>query len=542
MQFKKNFVSYIVMAVAMVNFFIIAIRYACNLLNDGTFTGIAIMSQLNSTESTAVITAIFFALCVAVFFALWGIGSLVKKNIYLSDKTIAVIEVIAVIILFCGAIAYRVYSIIDGGLSKVDINAPLYQSAFVNGPYLPGGFADSNYPAVYIFVITLNTVMRFVGNNPLALTILQCALQVISIFLVFGLGRRLYGYSVGFVAAAVLGFMPAYTDMMFMSVPGCLVGTVLLLMLYVFGCFAKREISGSKIVLGIFTGIILGIGIYLDSYTLIAAVLLLVGFIYELVYRIGNRGKVVLSYLILVIVMLGTIAGIIFIDALSVGRDFLQVAFHLINIFMNAPLPSLTLLDSSVLAGTEIGLVLLGLGVISLWSQFKRKECDTYALWIMLLIVAPAPLTRAGYLLDKTGSIIIYALIAGIAVRGMLYVPIRRKNAKAIDAAIEYIENIENIDNIDNTLEETSNLEEQTNLDDTKTAKEDKDIVILEEARNVEPIDRETTQVDDLPGMIPNPLPLPAKKKHINLDYGREIPEDQMFYDIDVPDDDDFDI
>ena len=61
--------------------------------------------------------------------------------------------------------------------------------------------------------------------------------------------------------------------------------------------------------------------------------------------------------------------------------------------------------------------------------------------------------------------------------------------------------------------------------------------------------DPETTQVDDLPGMIPNPLPLPAKKKQSEMDYDLadddfDDDEDDLDWDdLDGDDgDDDFDI
>ena len=61
--------------------------------------------------------------------------------------------------------------------------------------------------------------------------------------------------------------------------------------------------------------------------------------------------------------------------------------------------------------------------------------------------------------------------------------------------------------------------------------------------------DPETTQVDDLPGMIPNPLPLPAKKKQSEMDYDLDDEdfddeEDDLDWDdLDGDDsDDDFDI
>ena len=63
-------------------------------------------------------------------------------------------------------------------------------------------------------------------------------------------------------------------------------------------------------------------------------------------------------------------------------------------------------------------------------------------------------------------------------------------------------------------------------------------------------VDLSTTQVDDLPGMIPNPLPLPPKKAQVEMDYDLydDDPDDEddldwgKLDDDDIDDDDDFDI
>lgn len=49
-------------------------------------------------------------------------------------------------------------------------------------------------------------------------------------------------------------------------------------------------------------------------------------------------------------------------------------------------------------------------------------------------------------------------------------------------------------------------------------------------------------QVDDLPGMIPNPLPLPPKKAHSEINFNESVEEDDLFFDVDITDDDDFDV
>lgn len=94
------------------------------------------------------------------------------------------------------------------------------------------------------------------------------------------------------------------------------------------------------------------------------------------------------------------------------------------------------------------------------------------------------------------------------------------------------------------TSEETEPEEvaepEETESEETAESEESK----AEEV--AEPIKDEAVsapvQVDDLPGMIPNPLPLPPKKAHSQIDYNKSFDDDDLDFDIDISDDDDFDV
>ena len=41
---------------------------------------------------------------------------------------------------------------------------------------------------------------------------------------------------------------------------------------------------------------------------------------------------------------------------------------------------------------------------------------------------------------------------------------------------------------------------------------------------------------------IPNPLPVPKRREHVEMDYDYPVPEQMMYFDIDNPKDDHFDI
>ena len=48
-------------------------------------------------------------------------------------------------------------------------------------------------------------------------------------------------------------------------------------------------------------------------------------------------------------------------------------------------------------------------------------------------------------------------------------------------------------------------------------------------------------QETEKPRMIENPLPLPKKREHREMDYAYEVSEDRMHFDVEIRDQDDFD-
>lgn len=96
--------------------------------------------------------------------------------------------------------------------------------------------------------------------------------------------------------------------------------------------------------------------------------------------------------------------------------------------------------------------------------------------------------------------------------------------------------------------------EGQADTEDTEEAEETDETgesgqIFFDEAEREQQLFREANRLEETPSPIPNPLPVPRKKDHVELDYDREEigpmekaadPEDD--FDFEIDEDDDFDI
>ena len=121
---------------------------------------------------------------------------------------------------------------------------------------------------------------------------------------------------------------------------------------------------------------------------------------------------------------------------------------------------------------------------------------------------------------------------------------------KALDAENEDNDVLDEIaEELAEAAEEIGAAEEMES-EEAVEATEEEEVQVVEVAESAEEIEAneeteptvDLKQVDDLPGMIPNPLPLPTRRPHMAMDFAIEVTEEDMHFDIEIEDDDDFDV
>jgi len=589
MIFKKNKLSIILNVIAMGAIAIIAIQYVY-LFNVNYLNGY--LSILIGDVSDTIATWILFALLLLICAALFVIGSFISvglnNKIKLTDTFAGVIKTIFSIVVIIGAIAYKIWYVFGSSITLRDDS--LYELSKITSNGLPSNFIGCEHGITYIYVVALYVFMLFLGNGAFSVVALQLAIQIISLLLIYGIGRRLFGVTTGIISVILYGLTTFVNAKLFDATPGCLLTLVILVGLYLVSIFFDMYNDGAKIAYAVLVGIIMGASLYLDASIVIVFVLWILGFIYELIQYNTNmldedEINPVVSNLILFGSSIIAFLAAVFLDAFLSNHSFVQFISTWFNINNSANLPFFYFkTDYFGFYSYLFCIILVALSLLGTFTFIKKKNTfDMYFLYLMLLAVALTPVTTMGYLVDDSFSVVIYSLLAGCGVRAIFM--LKDEKIHAYDKAFEYIENNEKLEadnlGIKQVVEpgeqassvdigkdyETKQLEKAVELEsyqeessnklnvttNTKTEENVKEVGFenatkveaddLVNPTKVESEDSEIlTQVDDLPGMIKNPLPLPARRKHKQMEFSIEVNDDLMHFDTEIDDNDDFDV
>ena len=459
---KKSTITYIVWIAAMVTIVIMAGSRAY-LFFENYFAGdFLIPEALKGTGIRLISAGIFLAAAAVLFFLGSGVASFFGRRLSIREGAANGLKTVSVVLLIIAGGAYRVMFLANstGGITG---DLTLFQAAGITQSGVPAAFLGSSHGAIYVYVRLLSAFMLFLGNDILASAALQFIFEIACILLVFGIGRRFFGFTAGFTAAAFLSFSHIFILKLFEATPGCMVAFLLLLGLYLISTFYTMENYGGKILYGIFIGLLVGLGIYLDAYVLMVMPAWILAFYYEISMEereLEDEISPILPYIMLFAgIILGLVAGGL-ADSLLSGTPFGEVADTWFFVNYGAPLPHLPSLSPDYFTQLEC-LIYGGLALWTVIGFFKRETCDRTLPWILMLGVAPMPLMLAGYLRDNTGSLVIFALLAGVGVWDMLYIP----PAKA-EAANE----TEEESDVENETDDESAVENET---DDESAAED---------------------------------------------------------------------
>jgi len=508
----------------MVIFVIMAAQYAFLLSSDYITTDLY--------QCYGCVAAVFVATLI-VYFLGSGISKLCVNKIHIGDKGISVLKVLMVLLVFAGIVAFRylnLNAITANGLkdsSGYDAAVAMFSNDFSLITSL------GVHSASYVYVYCLYLVMQFLGTVPCAVIVFQLIIQGLSIVFILFACKRLFNYTTGLVASAVLGFAPIYCDKINEANAGCFLGLCLIVGLLFVSFLRDITQSALKIIYSVLLGAFIAALVYMDAFLGAVLIAVFVSFAYELQRFKENTGCkeatadtdntedteskqtgvgiIWVSYIVLILV--GVIAfglysmldrGFTTYGLIAAATDWWRVSY-------SAPLPEILCIDGSYSFYELIyGLILLGLALCSVLGFLKREKSVCVLGWLLMVVLGIAPLCVVGYLRDNSLVIIVYAILAGFGVSGLGY----EKTLKEVDSdESEPIEEIEAVEEPDPT----------------------------EEPEAVE----EPDPVEDIPEkikLIPNPLPIPERKKHVTIDFAKEVSDEEMFFDVEIKDDDDFDI
>lgn len=562
MTFNRSKLSLFANVIAMGAIAIIAIQYVY--LCDVNFLGSVIpeLGSLPVEASTFILYAAFLIICILIFLLGSLISAGLNKEVAIRENVSNAIKVFLSVMAIIVGIAFKLWYAFGRNALVSLRDESLYEISKISSGGFPSGFANCEHGITYVYVMLLYIFMLFLGNGAFSVVILQLTIQLISLLVLFGVGRRLFGYTTGIVSVLLYSFIPYINDKIFDATPGCLLTLVILIGLYLISLFYETENDEVKVFYTVIFGLIIGAALYLDASLFIVLVLWAIAFVYEMICYFNGvyeeEMNPAISYIVMLVGMIVGFAGAIVADGLLSNNSFDKIFFTWVNLTKSAKLPFFSFFDSTFgIDAIWINLILVGFAFMSTFIIFKKRQFDLFFLVIMLFSVALTPATVFGVLEDNSFSEIVYILLAGCGIRAMFMLKDKKEVIHAYDKAFEYIENSEKAEaekkGIKATVEPAPgsevvpigkdfSIEEKVIMveaEETNTSAIEADSVQVDEASKEPEV---LVQVDDLPGMIKNPLPLPARRRHKQVDYGTDVAEDMMHFDIDVTDDDDFDV
>ena len=548
MTYRKTWFSYVLWAIYTMLctvFLVFAGNYVC--VSYLTDTGIV---------SGRIIQALGFLtipVTAAVYWIVRRISDRAGKK-YLEKETVRrIVEVIAVWAVFVLGIFVRIVYVLDDMQRNGSAgDFPADMAISVNGmEYFDmaliregGSLEPLAYGGAYLYVLCLSFVLTFLGNKIVSAIIFQVILQIAGLVLVYAVTRKLAGVIPACTVLLYFACSVSCLEMLKNLGPECLFFVLYMIVLlaavsYVKGYCANRFRKVQALAGAAATGILTGLLVYLDltAVTILPVMAAVAtGKKKHLKNAPVNTSPVISGTVIVMTVFACTagffsLAGIV---SLCRGTGFgLELenwaVLHIWNTqtFGFKPLYpySLDMLWFGVLTALAAFLVL---------EFFRSGTEQNYMLWILLCILAaPTPLAVFGVQPFGLISMYIWGVLAGLGLQNCIFggrAKLMRKMIREISQSAEEAE-----------LSEEG--KQQTEILQTQEGANPAVVLQMEEdGKPTEKTADEKTESAPRPRYLENPLPLPKKHVHRKMDYQYSVEEKDMKFDVEIGEDDDFDL
>lgn len=437
---------------------------------------------------------------------------LVLKNAHsdtVSDKKQygKVLESLGIVILLAAGLWLRIGQLMS-------ISEAAAGNAYLEAAYVTAGSSVPQvvHGATYLYLWLLHVLFLVFGNHVAVALILQIVLQLLGVFVWYFVVRRLAGVLSGMVSFAFLMLSPYMVGICAEVSPAFL---LFLFYSIVLGCVAGCLKAPRNPVWVVLTGLVAGIVIYLDIF---GATLLL--FIISILTRNREKSKFFWHSkgAVILCAALGTVAGFfltIGVDALASGKFFGNVLWAWYRLYQ--PAFSMAAVESTVLGNSIWGFVdvflLLGGMAAGCFSFWCSKKNTRQGVWIALAVTLTGLLV---WQMEKANAgseaylYIVFTVLAGVGIEAVF---VKEKAAEVLP-------------------------EVQTTVDEA-TAVTETEVV----AEAAEPVSETASELklQSKIQFLENPLPVPKKHMPKTLDYRLQGEDDDQF-DLDVSEEDDFDI
>lgn len=429
-------------------------------------------------------------------------------------------SVVLPIVILIGATVYLVlYLSYNTPLTLTDDS--FYRQALVS--------AENSVPfamhgASWLYPCLLHVMLLIFGNTPFAGIVLQIILFFICLlFLYIGM-QAFAGVLPAAVSMAVFAFLPVSILFVFSLTPEFFYLAFYLLGFSLTGVFCREfektdSISPVQYLALFLLGLYIGFLIYLDIYSI--SLYFFFGIMYfseeEKIKQAAGPGLMALS---------GGVSGFILSAAIVSRMADIRFSAYLRELFVvytqnvgfvPDPLENAVLLPDTTLVGS---LLVISFALLVILSFFIQKENKNGVFILNLLFVLALSIFSVFYLNEQMIITFSWSILAGLGLGGTVCRPKKSEKEKASKK--------ESTEEKDSEKKITEQKQQKETMADISTK-----ITLTEKKEQEKPA----------PGSpLHNPLPVPEKKKRLRADFNYPVKEEDMKFDIEVADDDDFDV
>lgn len=380
--------------------------------------------------------------------------------------------------------------------------------------------------AGYLYVLCISVVCSFLGNRIMSAVLLEAVIQIISLVLSYLAVRKSAGKLPACVVLMYLSFSAVYVDEMYSIAPDNLV-----FMLYLIGLlfvityvkdYCKNRFSKPMAICGaVLIGVVIGILVYLDLRFIVLLVFLIGLFTGKKEHKDGeavdHTVKVSIGAFVVTLVSCAAVLGVIFqIAALYKDTTFSQEGSAWWELYRQKSSISLTYSRVQEMPDLLVVSLIIMAASFLVFEFYRDNKEQNYMLWILAcILIAPTPMFSYGVLNCTMISLFQWSVLAGLGLQNCIL----GGQAKIVQAKIEEI---------------NASVE---------PAAEDSIQTVRETTAALKPVQTSgEMQEEEKPRFIENPLPLPKKHVKREMDYQYPVADKDMKYDIEVDENDDFDI
>lgn len=440
MLFKKNWFTNCIWLVSAVLIILNLFGYAQFLLKKAP-----IVSDMVSTVSDyyGVVLAGTVVVSIAVFLLLFFLFRWIAKLVnnrfgsWAEDhnKLLTILEAILVVLLLASAGYLRVV-LFSGNPNPTLSNDFYFEMSMIR--------INENLPILthngsYLYIVILSFVMRFLGNKVMAAVALNLLLQMFTILFGYMGIRKLFGFVPALVSACVFSFYSVFARIMFDADAQNLLFLLFSLSVYFISRIYQvyeRETGSANLVFSIvLAGLFTGLTCYSEPYCLI---LFLFGL--GILMHGDEENPMHVKALLFVGITIASTAFLLIlftfqsmrnnVDLINPIRDWLTFLTDVKKIryaLYTDALPGRTAIEGGILA----------IGAFYLIPGYVKRKYISYFPLLLLLVIAPVPFCKMGYLEYEVISVWIWACLAGNGFASMLYVPDERDTAAVDETPVQ---------------------------------------------------------------------------------------------------------